>query len=381
MSEIALYYPWLDFRDANWLKWALLGWDRVGIIRPRDLRYAGDDPTQLACLDAGVLLEIQPMMDDLEETEGIFTEVLVSGSEILAPYKLQEIYGELKGVDPRLHAYRSQEERFTSRNGENGLFWIRCKEWGEGKFPYTLRAAWAAARLIVQEYPGSAWIGMHPELGRVYMAVLADVISKNNSLSPITDDPVFHDAVGALDRIASVIGRETSNTFEDTRSAYVRLALQAAVKPTNLAEIPVERILLFRARHQGELLAFREHIDGLAGEFSEISLVENPAVARAHLEALYGRTTSRHLKEVRAALKSFGIDSILGVLELKIDVGTVSGTVLGAAVAAGGHPALGVAAVGLSVVPYIAGRVKASRENLTASPVAYLLAVEKHLSH
>lgn len=37
-SSFALYYPWLQFRDDNWLKLALLSWDNIARIRPQAVR-------------------------------------------------------------------------------------------------------------------------------------------------------------------------------------------------------------------------------------------------------------------------------------------------------------------------------------------------------
>lgn len=67
----------------------------------------------------------------------------------------------------------------------------------------------------------------------------------------------------------------------------------------------------------------------------------------------------------------------MGTLGLKVDLGAVSGTVLGTLAVSGGHPAMGAGAVALSVVPYIAGRLKARQLHRTQSPVAYLLAAEQ----
>lgn len=80
--------------------------------------------------------------------------------------------------------------------------------------------------------------------------------------------------------------------------------------------------------------------------------MENPEVARAHLKSLYDRTTKRHLNELRAALKAFGIESTVGTLELKCDIGAASTIALGAAAAPGGHAGLAGAAFAASVVPH-----------------------------
>ncbi|MGW7002472.1 hypothetical protein ACWGCW_06505 [Streptomyces sp. NPDC054933] len=110
-----------------------------------------------------------------------------------------------------------------------------------------------------------------------------------------------------------------------------------------------------------------------------IAAVENAQVALAYLQALYERETKPQLDELRRALRAFGVESTVGALGLKVDLGAASGTALGTLAMTGDHPAVGTAAVALSVVPYIAGRLKARRRQRTGSPAAYLLAAERNL--
>ncbi|MGW7002473.1 hypothetical protein ACWGCW_06510 [Streptomyces sp. NPDC054933] len=44
-------------------------------------------------------------------------------------------------------------------------------------------------------------MGLHPRLGQVYNAALADCVARHNALSPVTDSPRMHHAVGALDHL------------------------------------------------------------------------------------------------------------------------------------------------------------------------------------
>ena len=46
---------------------------------------------------------------------------------------------------------------------------------------------------------------MRPELGLIYLAVLADAMSRHNALSPATDDPRVHRAPGSLNELATLL--------------------------------------------------------------------------------------------------------------------------------------------------------------------------------
>jgi hypothetical protein len=52
---------------------------------------------------------------------------------------------------------------------------------------------------------GPDWIGTAPKLGLIYNATLADAIAHHNALSPVTDDPAMHRAVGALDCLTDIL--------------------------------------------------------------------------------------------------------------------------------------------------------------------------------
>jgi hypothetical protein len=74
-----------------------------------------------------------------------------------------------------------------------------------------------------------------------------------------------------------------------------------------------------------------------------------------------------------------GVESSAGVLGVKVDLGAAAGTVLGSVVAASGQPAVGGAAIAVTVLPYLASRYAAVRALERQSPVAYLLAVDRQL--
>jgi hypothetical protein len=67
------------------------------------------------------------------------------------------------------------------------------------------------------------------------------------------------------------------------------------------------------------------------------------------------------------------------MLGLKVDVNAAAGTVLGGVAAAGGQLAVVGVAVAVTVLPYIAGKIKTRQQQVRSSPVAYLLAADREL--
>lgn len=395
MASIALYYPWMHFQDSDWLKLALLSWDRLVRLRPRDVDDRDSELVREIRGETDLLEEITPSDHDLETVARAFFELL--GDD--GPAADHPAFEALRVADPTPGIRADDEARSLMAPWSNApdiqlappsqqlddrslhpveLTWIYC---GAGtKMAYQLRQQLVEARLARQVGEADPWVGLHPRLGSVYLAALADTVARHNALSPVTDDPRMHHAVGALDHLAELLGQAVAPAMEDTRAAYVHLTLRAVLKPENLAAVSVSQLTGFRQRYAAELSAFRSHVDSLAAELQQIAAVENPVVAQAHLQALYERTTKPELDELRRALRAFGITSTVGALGLKVDLGAASGTALGTLAVTGGHPTVGTAAVALTIVPYLAGRLKARRQARVGSPAAYLLAMERKLT-
>lgn len=391
MAPIALYYPWMHFQDTDWLKLALLSWDGIVRLRPRTVDDRDSDVVREIRGESDLLQEITPSRRDLETVADAFFEIL--GDEdatarhsllalragdpslgVSAPAGPLAVPPSSWGPDATVLPPYSQRGPGDSAHHRE-LVWIYC---GMGsKMSYLLRCSLIETGLARQVDERDPWVGLHPKLGAVYLTALADTVARHNALSPVTDDLRMHHAVGALDHLADLLDRPLTPTLQDTRAAYVHLSLRAVIRPESIATVPVSRLVAFRQRYAHELAAFRAHVDSLATELEQIASVENTEIAQTHLQALYERTTRPQLDELRRALRAFGVESTVGMLGLKVDLGAVSGTALGTLAVSGGHPAVGAGAVALSVVPYIAGSLKARRQQRADSPVAYLLAAER----
>ncbi|MFB7577277.1 DUF6236 family protein [Streptomyces sp. NPDC056165] len=365
MASIALYYPWMHFQDSDWLKLALLSWERIVRLRPRNVDRDNEVVREIRG-ESDLLQDIAPSTHDLETVAAAFFELLGDEGPIARYKAVRALAADVAWVP----VSNSLPPRAVQ------LLWIYCGGTGT-KISDELRRQLLEAEVAYQRDNLDPWVGLHPKLGSVYLTALADTVARHNALSPVTDDLRMHHAVGALDHLADLLDQPVTRAFQDTRAAYVHLSLRAVIRPERIAAVPVSRLVSFRQRYAPELAAFRAHIDSLATELEQIAVVENAEIAQAHLQALYERTTKPQLDELRQALRAFGIESTVGILGLKVDLGAVSGTALGALAASGGHPAVGATAVALTVVPYIAGRLKTRQQQRSGSPVAYLLAAER----
>lgn len=84
------------------------------------------------------------------------------------------------------------------------LLWVYCGR-EEPKISDSLRRRFIEAGLAVERDRSEPWVGMQPGVWSVYMAALADVMAQRNAMSPVTDDPRMHRAMGAVDNLASLL--------------------------------------------------------------------------------------------------------------------------------------------------------------------------------
>lgn len=388
MSSIALYYPWMHFQDDNWLKLALLTWDRVVRVRTRDLEDHDRALVRRIRAETDFLIEITPSSTDLAQVTEAFKEVIDTDQE-----QIRVLYGRGRcgggGVDYRgqpmgnivyAPSFPIPPRPFRRQlMGKSGLYWLYHGPHGS-RMSDGMWALLREADLAIAH--NDVWTGVRPRLGLVYAAALTDVIARNNLLSPVTDDPQAHRAVGALDRLTELLFVEDGHApaLENADSAYLHVALNAVVEPKRLSQVPVAKLIKFRHQHSAELVAFRQHIKDLSVELEQIAAAENVDVAHAHLKALYTRTTEPQLRELQRALRGLGVESTAGALGLKLDLNAAAGTVLGSLAAAQGQLAVAGTAVAITVVPYLAGKIKARRQLANTSPVAYLLAANRKLA-
>ncbi|MEV6719308.1 DUF6236 family protein [Streptomyces xanthochromogenes] len=382
-STIALYYPWVAFQDDSWLKLALLAWDKIARIRPRGIGDADNDLVRQIRAETDLIMDITPSDADLAAVSDAFDEVIShSGFQFRFDLPDDLLADEIESLPPPPDpSYQGGGSIHVARDG---LIWVYAgtNASGGGKANNQARGQLGWLGLAVPDPDDGPWLGMQPKVASAYLTVLADAIARHNQLCPVTDDPRAHAATGTVDRLAQLLfgNHAQPQQVENPESAYLHLALNAAIKPERLANLPIAKLIGFRRRYFAELAAFQQHVADLAPQLRAIAQVENVQVAQAHLQAIYDRTTKRQLDELRRALRGFGVESVVGTLDLKIDLGAAAGTVLGAAAAADGQLAVAGATAGVTVLPYLAQRVNQARRLKRESPVAYLLAADRKLS-
>ncbi|KAB8169865.1 hypothetical protein FH609_006230 [Streptomyces sp. 3MP-14] len=411
MSDTALYFPHVNLPDDAWVKAAALHWPQLGRIHPRgyyglresdtvrrlreeadfivDVRPGWGAGRREPWVDEDVLRRVDPVYFEHrltgteDQVDALFYDFLDRhrdallpryGIEALAPVRHQpargEVYDELQPLDPRLAKVHpaKMSYRLARRLADAGLLFARSYQW---------RRASDSRVLDVSD------LAMHRDLGRVYLAVLADVVARENAMTPLTDQPLMCAVTSGwtVETLADLLLADGDGDDDgdgaDAGQVFALLALRT-VLPRDLAEVPVDRIIEARRRLLPELLDFRAFLDELAPDLVEISALPDPEVRAAKLRNRVEREITGPIERMENEIGRLGLQPARAVLTLQTlappaalgvlaEVARVPSVLTGAGVAAG------------CLVGAASSALDQRRQALAGHPTGYLLSLRGEL--
>ncbi|MFF4343158.1 DUF6236 family protein [Kitasatospora sp. NPDC001540] len=102
--------------------------------------------------------------------------------------------------------------------------------------------------------PLGTWISMDPMLAWVYKCALTDELARRNRLLPTTDQIAAHAAneEWSTERISRVLLRGRPPKADDPVTAVLGELAVRMVLPTDMANVPVEKVIELRQKHATE---------------------------------------------------------------------------------------------------------------------------------
>jgi hypothetical protein len=252
IKSTILYYPTIDIPNTKWLRKALLYWDEIGSIIPRN--YQGESsikfsPDVAFLLNEGVFRPIDPYVlithqEVLAEFEHEFMEVIESDT-----FQKLIVGKDLKLIS-RIHEHKVSD--FVI----NGLEEIR----------------------LARRKHNSPWLMFENITAHAYMSLLAKYLSRVDSQAtvPGTDQNIFQDLIYRSPQQAGAAGIFTN--------------LQN-ILPMPREDVPFEDILEFRRRREFDLMRFRQKIHVFQSELQ-------PAETSEHVIQI----VQKHQQEIQLGL-------------------------------------------------------------------------------
>ncbi|WP_330309805.1 MULTISPECIES: DUF6236 family protein [unclassified Streptomyces] len=365
LQRIGLYYPYVNFRDEQWLKTAALYWPQLARIVPDRFPVTDSDTARALTAELDFVVPVEPSSSALG-VSSVFLDVIAAHAD-----DLRQRYGwAVAEPQPPGRAY---------------LHW--------GEVAPDVREALFGTGLAVPSRgtrfsePGvDDWVGMDPALVWVYKCALSEEVARRGDFVPTTDQAAAHaashgwDAERVTDALLdrpSVLREPREAPSSDLTDAMGMLAVRIVV-PEDLDAVPVGKIVELRRRHKDEFDTFNREVTAAAADLREhLADVTLPTSIDRYVSMEVGRRFERPLEELRRAMRGLGIDTAFSAANLKF---AVPATLAGMAGGVYAGPLVSTATGVTFALAGLARTVTGERQALRASsPSAYLLSVEKGL--
>ncbi|MER6631094.1 DUF6236 family protein [Streptomyces sp. NPDC000987] len=401
LPHVGLYYPYIHFRDENWLKTAALYWRELARVVPEDYRLSDSRTARVLTQEIGFVTNVGPA-SAARQVAPMFLDLLDRYADTLcaAGYGVSQSWQVRHShraevfdpASPRSLGASSGNRRpmRPSQAGAAAAYWE--------EFTPELRQALFDAGLATdgRHVPGlqarrslmeGRWVTMNAALAWVYKCAFVEALAGQGRYTPTTDQPDAHLASDGwdTDRIAEVLLRApapSASPLPTAPSADVvgLLAIRIAV-PTDLTDVPVEKIVKLREDHRDEFDAFTstvsETVDMLKQELTGTTL---PEARERYLHMAVEQRFEAPLRALRAAMKDQRISTFCSALNVKFEIPALAAAAGGAGVLAG-HPILGgTVGAALSLTSLRHTHVQQTKALKAQNPAAYLLAVQRGLT-
>lgn len=374
-ATFGLYYPFIHFKDDNWLKLSAVYFDKMYRIVPSS--YTTEDSDTVRDLE-GFVDVVRP-----EWAKPAFGETF---GQFIDQYhtRLVDRYGVAKADQ---WDAKPKDQVPPAAGGRSGIDPRLSYVYFEKMTP-ELRQSFLKSGLARFDPGDDRWIGMHPMLARVYMTALADQLAGERQLQPMTDETIDHLALSGLttERLAQLLLANVNlvdegPTERELEQAFALLALRT-ILPKNIAQIPAKEIAKVREQLAGERGKFQAAAVAFAQQNASLRKIPDDRALQDHLKAEFDKKISPELQKLEEALRGNNIDVVLGAMNMKVELPAIAASGLAlAGMAAAVNPVLaGIAGVTLLVAKVLRDRRKGRQALLSTSPVSYLFRVEEALS-
>jgi hypothetical protein len=385
LPEFGLYYPFINFRDDQWLKIAALYWPKMARIVPADYPTRDSETTRALIGELGFVINLDPAIARADAAKS-FSSLLdgISPHE-LERWRISREDEQASTINmgppdadrvmaPDLLAdedspWTSHPVHFSFTN-----MWLHSGTRAfagvhESELEHGLQDRLRNAQLLADSRAG--WLAMHPELAWLYKCHLTDVLASHNHLAPATDQ------LSAYTLTTGLGGDPTDSAVKhsDIAASFGLLAISAVV-PRNLRAVPVEKIIEVRRRFGSQFDMWRRDVDKIGAALaSELQAIDSPVILNAYLDEAVRTYSTQVVDDLLRGLADTGLEAGMRAINTKFE--------LPAALAAAGFGAAPPVAAAAGVAAGVVNMRRWTRQKAQARmtvPASYLLSVKETLA-
>jgi hypothetical protein len=309
----ALYYPHINLTNKNWLKYAVLYWDKISRIVPASVQPA----------DSEDIIRLRSEMDFVEDYRPDQWDVSRAAKEFFQWFtghaddpEMREYYELRYGIPPfpRHSHHRHRMERGGLGNAlhaaalANGTY-IHVEKLD----PQLKEFLFAKGIAIPGEDEWRDWVRIDTEVGLLYMSYLARSISAKTSRAVITDElPLFASS--------EIIAASLSHNRQEELQHRMGTLLIAAYGPPDMNAVTFDQLIAFRRKHDDQRMAFFDHVNDLCCSMPQVTSQEEFKDALNH----HLKTLMADADEMRKQYKDMRIDPVLRFISISVPTACAS---------------------------------------------------------
>ncbi len=369
----ALYYPYIEIQDVNWLKLALLYWDGLRRIVPNEAVF-NDNEDVREVIDAGFLEStppdkyrrsasekfltyFRPLVENSNASSLLKVAVDSFSNKELQRFHLQHIVSQLTANNDGWDIKEIFSHLVSSVSAETVKLYGDKAEiavFDELKFHGLAKKS------------GDCY-HIHGIIGGFYMMCLAAEMSEKIGTPLVTDSP----QLGSCGEYISFgkPGNPSQPQAEELHGVLVKLNIPFPT-PEELKDVSIKDILKFREQRKDERKRFRKAIESITVEASTISDPNQ----RKDFFSSQGEEIKSAIEDHRRVLDELNVKTFSSLLS--VSAPTAIATAAGLAVPPVAMAMTGMG-IGISLVNWWAEVRKERREKTQASPWHYLLSIKQ----
>lgn len=372
-SNIGLYYPFIHFKDDNWLKLSALYWDKMARIVPMSYprkRQAGviegDSRVAQDLAEIGFVRNLSPEAYTYSVGRRFLELIEIHGPRLRKSYDLK-------------HKDRWPEDKITALYAElrdKRLAYVYAEKINPSLFEQLQEL-----NLAAPHNEGGNWLGMHPKLADIYMSALAEEMADENRSHPATDETLHHVAAAGwtVPRLAAALlddpylaspSGEVKPNAGEIRASLAVISFEA-VMPKDLTSLTVEKIARIRERFKPERYRFQELVDSAAQDKDVGGPRADPTLFQDRLREIYARNIEPKTDELREALSAEAVKTVQTAASTSV---RASPLLAGISLAA---PVALLGALAYTFIPLLLDARSHARATYNSSPGAYLYRVDQ----
>lgn len=311
----AIYYPHINLTNKNWLKYALLFWDKVSRIVPKAVSPSDSEDVIKIRSEVGFIEDYHPeSWDTAQAARDFFTwfSHQIEGPDFLDYY--HHMHPEL--LDMLRHS------RMGRRHGRypHPFAILNAIALEQGTYihvekldPQLKEYLYLTGVAVPGENEWSDWVKIDGELGLLYMSYLAGSIGERTSRPTVTDYSTCFAS-------PSVLRWAVKRRYQEELEHGLGNLLLASYAPKDMNSITIDQIIGFRKKYDDERIAF---FDSVASLCRDIPSVENADQLQDALNH-HGRILKKHTEELKKQFEDMKMEPILRFIGISVPTACTS---------------------------------------------------------